>query len=152
MPGNALVLGQAADERIVAPDVLEGLGLPVRLYAKAPQPETVDCGMPGSLPRCIDRVAMQEHLDFVEPSAQGVVLSIEFAIQPTSGNSRERREIGGNSLLQSQVPAAGVGGVEFTDVGKFGVERCNDCRSFFLCKRKRTCIGKDDPFMVEAQV
>ena len=38
------------------------------------------------LPAFVDRVAVQEHLHFVEPAVQRAVLVGQVAIQPTAGN------------------------------------------------------------------
>jgi hypothetical protein len=44
------------------------------------------------------------------------------------------------------------GGVKLADVGKFGIERFNNRQGFIIVQLKGAGIGKDDAFLVEAQV
>ena len=122
------------------------------LIAGAPQPETVDGWLAGGLSAFIDRMAVQEHLHFIEPARQHAILVRNFAIDQTTGD-------GGNGLgnvvdrnIQPEIPAAGGGDVELADVGKFGIQRGDEGARFVFVELESAGVGQNDAFVMKAQM
>ena len=102
---------QPPRQRIVAPHTGEWARRGTGKHAAAPEPHAVHCRLAGGLPRLVDGVRMEQHLDLVEPAVPGERVGPfrQQRVDVASGRGAQRRGRDLGQPVDGNVPASRVG-------------------------------------------